>query len=122
MRSSRSRFGQQGVSLMVLILGFAVLVIVAIFSMKLVPSFLEFRAAKNAIDALSRNSAASPADIRRQFESRSAIDDISSIKAQDLDITKQGNQVVISFAYRKEVPLFRNVGLYIDYQASSGGD
>jgi hypothetical protein len=116
------RSKQTGVSLMALIFGFAVLVIVAIFGMKLVPSFLEFRAAKNAIDALARAPGASPNDIRRQFESRSAIDDITTIKAQDLDITKQGNQVVISFSYRKEVPLFRNVGLYIDYQASSGGD
>jgi hypothetical protein len=115
-----SKFGQQGVSLMALIFGFAIIVIVAIFGMKLVPSLIEFRAAKNAIDALSRAGGASPADIRRNFDSRSAIDDISSIKSQDLDITKQGNQVVISFSYRKEVPLFRNVGLYIDYQASSG--
>ena len=113
---------QQGVSLMALIFGFAILVIVAIFGMKLVPSFLEFRAAKNAIDALARNPGASPADIRRQFESRSAVDDISTIKAQDLEITKSGNQIVIGFSYRKEVPLFSNVGLYIDYAATSGGE
>ena len=117
-----TRFGQQGVSLVALIFGFAILVIVAIFGMKLVPSYLEFRSAKNAIDALARSAGASPADIRRQFESRSAVDDITTIKASDLDITKQGNQVVISFSYRKEVPLFKNVGLYIDYQATSGGD
>jgi protein involved in polysaccharide export with SLBB domain len=113
---------QQGVSLMALIFGFAILVIVAIFGMKLVPSYLEFRSAKTAIDALARAGGATPNDIRRQFESRSAVDDINSVKAQDLEITKQGNQVVISFSYRKEVPLFRNVGLYIDYQATSGGD
>ena len=117
---SGSKLRQQGVSLMALIFGFAILVIVAIFGMKLVPSYLEFRAAKNAIEALAHSGGASPADIRRNFESRSAIDDINSIKAQDLDITKQGNQVMISFSYRKEVPLFSNVGLYIDYQASSG--
>ena len=118
----RSKQRQQGVSLMALIFGFAILVIVAIFGMKLVPSFLEFRSAKTAIDALARSGGASPADIRRNFESRSAVDGIESIKASDLDITKQGNQVVISFAYRKEVPLFSNVGLYIDYRASSGGE
>jgi len=28
---------------------------------------------------------------------------------------------VIAFAYRREVPLFGNVGLYIDYAASSKG-
>jgi hypothetical protein len=117
-----TRFRQQGVSLMALIFGFAVLVIVAIFGMKLVPSYLEFRSAKNAIDALARSGGASPNDIRRAFESRSAVDDITTIKSQDLDITKQGNQVVISFSYRKEVPLFSNVGLYIDYAASSGGN
>ena len=116
----RSR--QQGVSLMALIFGFAILVIVAIFGMKLVPSYLEFKSAKGAIDALARSGGASPADIRRSFESRTAVDDITAIKAQDLEITKQGNQVVISFSYRKEVPLFANVGLYIDYAATSGGD
>lgn len=115
-------YRQQGVSLMALIFGFAILVIVAIFGMKLVPSYLEFKSAKTAIEALARSSAASPADIRRQFESRSAVDDISAVKAADLDITKRGNQIVISFQYRKEVPLFANVGLYIDYAASSGGD
>jgi Tfp pilus assembly protein FimT len=122
MRGKPVRSKQQGVSLMALIFGFAILVILAIFGMKLVPSYLEFRAAKNAIEALARNPGASPNDIRRQFESRSAIDDITTIKAQDLDISKSGNQVVVSFAYRKEVALFRNVGLYIDYQATSGGD
>ena len=114
----RSR--QTGVSLVALILGFAVLVIVAIFGMKVVPSYLEFRSAKNAIDAIARQGG-SVADIRRSFESRSAIDDISSVKAADLEITKEGNQVVIGFSYRKEVPLFSNVGLYIDYNARSGG-
>ncbi|HUQ75434.1 MAG TPA: DUF4845 domain-containing protein [Burkholderiales bacterium] len=115
------KFRQQGVSIMALIMGLALLIIVAIFGMKLIPSFLEFRAAKGAIEQLARSSAASPNDIRRSFESRSAVDDISSLKAQDLEITKQGNQVVISFSYRKEVPLFSNIGLYIDYAASSGG-
>jgi hypothetical protein len=29
--------------------------------------------------------------------------------------------MVISFAYRKEVPLFANVGVYVDFAASSRG-
>lgn len=119
-RSTRS--GQQGLSLMALIFGLAILVIVAIFGMKLVPSYLEYKSAKGAIDALARSNAASPNDIRRNFESRSAVDGIESVKPQDLEITKQGNQIVIRFSYRKEVPLFKNVGVYIDYQASSGDD
>jgi hypothetical protein len=87
-----------------------------------VPSFLEFRAAKGAIEAIAREKqGGTPADIRRAFENRSAIDDISTLKPTDLDISKDGNAIVISFAYRKEVPLFKNVGIYIDYTASAGG-
>jgi hypothetical protein len=122
MHSQCARSRQQGLSLVGLIVVFVIVVFIAIFGMKIVPSYLEFRSAKNAIDALSRTSGATPGDIRRNFENRSVIDGIEAVKSSDLDITKQGNQVVISFAYRKEVPLFSNVGLYIDYRATSGGD
>ena len=114
------RTRQRGLSLVALILGFFVLIILAIFGMKLIPSFMEFRTAKNAIDAISRErQASSVADIRKAFEARATIDDITSVKPQDLEITKSGNEVVIAFSYRKEVPLFGGVGLYIDYAASS---
>jgi hypothetical protein len=119
---SRPRHFQGGLSFVALIVALFFLVIIAIFGMKLVPSFLEFRAAKNAIDAIAREKQnGTPADIRRAFESRSAIDDINSVKPSDLEITKEGGAIVISFAYRKEVPLLKNVGVYIDYQASAGG-
>ena len=39
----------------------------------------------------------------------------------DLEITREGNQMVIAFAYRKEVTLFGPVGLYINYAANSKG-
>ena len=114
------RTRQRGLSIVNLILGLFVLVILAVFGMKLIPSFIEYRTAKNAIDAIARERQASTvADIRRAFEARATIDDISSVKPQDLEITKSGNEVVIAFSYRKEVPLFGGVGVYIDYAASS---
>ncbi len=113
---------QSGVSLMALIAILVLVMVVALFGMKVIPSFLEFRAAKGAIEAIARErQGGTPADIRRAFENRSTIDDITAIKPNDLEITKDGNAVVISFAYRKEVPLFKSVGLYIDYAATAGG-
>ena len=47
------------------------------------------------------------------------IDEVKVITSNDLEITKDGGDVVISFAYKKEVPLFSNVGLYIDFDANS---
>jgi Domain of unknown function (DUF4845) len=113
---------QSGVSLMALIAILILVAVIALFAMKVIPSFLEFRSAKGAIEAIARErQGGTPADIRRAFENRSNVDDITSVKPADLEISKEGNAIVISFAYRKEVPLFKNVGLYIDYAATAGG-
>ena len=113
---------QSGVSLLALMAILVVVAVVALFGMKVIPSFLEFRSAKNAIQAIARDMpSATPAEIRRAFENRSNIDDINSVKPTDLDIGKDGNAVTIGFAYRKEIPLFKGIGLYIDYTAAAGG-
>ena len=113
--------GQRGLSIIGLIIVLALVIVVALFGMKLVPSFLEYRTAKRAIEAIAR-SAQSPADVRRAFDNQAAIDDINTITSKDLEISRDGNQMVIGFAYRKEVPLFGPVGMYIDYAANSKGD
>ena len=102
-----------------LVIALVIVIFVALLGFKLIPPFLEFRTQKTGIEAIAREKqGGTVADIRRAWETRGAIDDYA-LKASDLEITKQGNQVVISFAYRKEVPLFANVGLYIDFAASS---
>jgi hypothetical protein len=106
-----------GVSLMGLIAILVVVAVVAVFGMKIIPSFLEFRAAKNAITAIAREKPQGPAtEIRRLFENRANIDGIESLTPAQLEIGKG----TIAFAYRKEIPLFTGVGVYIDYTASAG--
>jgi hypothetical protein len=112
---------QQGVTILGLVAALIVMIVVALVAMKVIPSFLEFRTAKTAIELIAR-SAQNPAEARRAFENRSAIDDIVTITAKDLEISREGNQLVLAFAYRKEVPLFGPVGLYIDYAANSRGN
>jgi hypothetical protein len=112
--------GQRGLSIMGLITALVVVIVVALFAMKVIPSFLEFRTAKHAIEAIAR-SAQNPGDVRRAFDNRAAVDDINTITSKDLEISREGNQMVIAFAYRKEVRLFGPVGLYIDYAANSKG-
>ena len=105
-----------GISLMGLIVILALLAVVAVFGMKVIPSFLEYRAAKNAIFSIARERPnATPAEVRKSFESRAVIDGIDSLRPEQLEIGKG----TIAFNYRKEVPLFSNVGLYIDYQANT---
>jgi len=116
------RRAQSGVSLSGLLVVLVILVFVGLLALKVVPAVMEFRTAKNAIEAVAREQqGASVNDVRRAFDKRAQIDDINAVKAQDLEITKDGPEITIAFAYRKEVPLFRNVGLYFDFAASSRG-
>ena len=112
---------QRGVTITGLMVWLFILIVGALLAMKLIPAYMEYGTAKSAIDAIARErNASTPAEVRRVFESRAAIDDITAVKAADLDITKQGNDMVIGFSYRKEVPLFANVGVYMDFAASTG--
>ena len=110
---------QAGLSLIALVLGGFLLVIVAIFGMKLIPAFIEYQTAKKAIYAIATEGNPTVADVRRSFYNRSVIDDIEVIKPDDLEITKEGGDVVIAFAYRKEVPLGGGIGVYIDFSANT---
>jgi Domain of unknown function (DUF4845) len=116
------RARQTGITLLGLIMGSFVLVLVALLAMRLAPSYIEYFAIKKAVVGIGKESAGrdtSANDIRRSFDNRSAIDDFQSVKGTDLDITKQGNGYLITAQYRREVPLFANIGVYIDFNVSS---
>ncbi len=116
------RARQKGITLLGLIIGSFLLVLVALLAMRLLPSYIEYFTIKKNLVAIGKETAgreATVSDIRRSFDSRTAIDDISSIKSTDLAITKEGNAYLIAASYRREVPLFANIGVYIDFEASS---
>ncbi|HSG74920.1 MAG TPA: DUF4845 domain-containing protein [Burkholderiales bacterium] len=116
------RARQRGITLMGLIMGSFVLVFVALLAMRLLPSYIEYFTIKKAVVSISnemRGRGGSANDVRRAFDARQAIDDFKAVKAADLEITKVGNDVQIVAAYRKEIPLFANIGIYIDFVAES---
>jgi hypothetical protein len=119
----RSNGRQLGISVWGLIFGLFLLIVVSLLAMKLTPAYLEFFAIQKALNGIAvekrGGTGATVSEIRRAFDARAAIDDFTAVKAADLEITKDGNSVVISANYRKEVKLFGNLGIYIDFEASS---
>lgn len=116
------RYRQRGITLMGLIAGSVVLILVALLGMRLLPSYIEYFNIKKAVAGIAletRGRGGSVSDVRRAFDMRQAIDDFQSVKGSDLEISKEGNGFSITASYRKEVPLFANIGVYIDFSASS---
>lgn len=112
---------QLGISLSGLIMGSVIVIAVLLLGMKLAPSYIEFFAIKKAVNAIASETrgGAPVAEIRRSFDNRATIDDISTIKGSDLEIGKEGGAITIRAAYRKEIKLAGNVGLFIDFEATS---
>jgi hypothetical protein len=97
-------------------------VVVGIFGMKVVPEVIEYFKIVQAIKAVSgevSGKSASVADVRKAYERRVIIDQIQSVPPNDLDVTKEGNNVVLSFAYTKRIPVFGPVSLLIDFEGST---
>lgn len=112
---------QRGVALSGLLLWSFVLVIVAIFGMKVVPTALEYFKVKKAAEAVvaKAGSNATVPELRAAFDRQMQVDHLN-FSSKDLDVYKNPRGVVvISFDYEKRIPLFANVSLVIDYKGST---
>ena len=100
--STRTR--QRGLSFIGVI--FIGLLAVAAFAIggQSVPIFIEYQAIKKAATKAANEGSTVP-EVRGSFDRAAAIDDISSIQGKDLEVTKRGDKVVVSFKYSREIAL-----------------
>jgi hypothetical protein len=113
---------QQGVTVVGMILIAAGIVFVVIIGLKMIPAYVEFASIQNHLRELASapdTQSGSPSDIRLAFNRRAQIDDINSVRGQDLDISREGGNVVLSVTYEKRVHLMGNVDACIEFVASS---
>ena len=109
---------QQGISLTGLILVLMVLGLFALLAIKVVPSYLEFRAVR---DGMLRAKAAGGgvAEMQSTFDKFAEINNVSVIHGRDLVISRDGETPEISFAYEKRIPLTERATLVIDYDGTT---
>ncbi len=115
-------YKQRGVSLSGLLLWSVVLIFVAILGMKLVPVYREYAAIKTTLVAMANDPVlqnGTKAEIRRSFNKRAQIDDISVVNGGDIEINKENGQAVLNIIYSVKTPLFANISLYFDFNVSS---
>jgi hypothetical protein len=113
---------QRGLSLIGMILITGMIVIVGILGMKVVPEVIEYFKIVQAIKATAADTAlagASVGAVRNAYERRVIVDQISSVQPKDLDVSKDGNRLTLSFAYEKKIPLFGPVSLLIDFEGTT---
>jgi len=114
--------GQKGLSLSGFLMWAVLFMIVALIAFKVGPPYMEFLTIQTQLKAIA-NHPEGRNGVRRVvedlFERRSAIENISSVRSKDLQITKDGDRAVISAEYTVCVPLILNVRVCMDYAPTS---
>lgn len=112
---------QKGISLSGLMVWGFILALVALVVIKLAPSAIEYYKVRKAMQSVVQNAGpnATVQELRVAYAKYAEVDHISDVSPSDLDISKEGGQIVVSVAYEKKITLFGPVSLLIDYQASS---
>jgi hypothetical protein len=115
---THARNRQRGLSLVGLLFIGIIVVALLMLGAKLVPAVVEYIAIERAVQKI-KNEANTVGEIRSAFDRHATIDDIKSISSRDLDITKEGDKIVISYAYTYNVPILDNVRLVIDFSGTT---
>jgi hypothetical protein len=105
---------QRGMSIFTVVFILAVLGLAGAMLMQAFPSIVEYQAALKAINKAKDESTV--AGIRQSFDKAADINSITSISGKDLEITKEGDQTVVSFAYNKEFHMFGPAYLLLKYE------
>lgn len=113
---------QRGISLNALMIGGVIFGMVALLAMKVLPPWMEYGNTVKAIKGTAADSSlkeSSVAQVRAAYGRRADMDDVKSVTPQDIEVTKEGGELVITFAYTKKIPLFGNASLVFDFEGSS---
>lgn len=108
---------QRGLTFLGLLVVGVLLAFAGVVMAQIVPTYIEFMAVEKAVQKAAAGSTVS--EVRSIFDKSAQIDDIRSVSGKDLEVGKEGDQVVVSFAYSREIPLVGPAYLVMKYEGRS---
>lgn len=108
---------QRGISFIGLLFVAIVLACAGVVVAQVIPTLIEYQAITKAANKAKEGTTVP--EVRAIFDRAQAIDDFKSVSGKDLDVKKDGDKVVVSFAYDREIHLFGPAYLVLKYQGQS---
>ncbi len=113
----QSKSRQRGVTFFGLVFVGAVVASVGVVAAQAFPTFVEYQSVIKAVNKAQEGN--SVPEVRMIFDKATEIDAISSISGKDLEVTKEGDKVVVRFAYEREIHLVGPAWLTLKYSGRS---
>ena len=112
---------ERGIGLIQLIVTLGVVAFIGVMGAKLMPSYLEYFSVKKMFAAMEQagDTKGTVREIRRSYENRNNIEDVKSIRPDDIEITKEGGETVLTANWSARVPLFYNVSACLDFTVTT---
>ena len=108
---------QRGLSFLGLLVVGGLLAMAGVIGAQVVPTAIEYQAVLKAAKKASEGN--SVVEVRSIFDKAASIDNISSITGKDIDVTKEGDKVVVGFSYQREIHLVGPAYLTLKYAGRS---
>jgi hypothetical protein len=117
---ARSLRRQRGVTLFGLMFWALFFGFVGYVLVRTLPTLNEYATIQRTVEKIAATQPATVQEARTAFDRQKEIEySIASVSGKDLQITKENDKVVISYAYNKEVPLFGPVYILLKYEGRS---
>jgi Tfp pilus assembly major pilin PilA len=113
----RRKSRQDGISFVGLLFVVGVLASLGVLAAQAFPTVVEYHAVRKAVQKASTGNTVP--EVRQIFAKAAQIDDITAINEKDLDVSKNGDKVVVKFAYNKEIHMFGPAFLLLKYSGES---
>jgi hypothetical protein len=84
------------------------------------PTVNEYLTIQRAVERIAATQPATVAEVRQAFDRQREVEyGITAVAGKDLVVTKEGDRVVVAFAYDKIVPIWGPVNLLLKYEGRS---
>ena len=113
---------QRGITLTGALMGMIVLAFVGLFAAKLLPAYMEFFAVQKIIKAMDNSGetkAATVKEIRNSFDRRNTIEGVQAMRGEDLEITKEGGEAIVTASWSTKVPIVANFSACLDFSVTT---
>ena len=112
---------QSGISLSGALVGMIFLGLAGLFAAKLLPSYLDYFAVQKILKAMEQNgeTKGTVKEIRNAFDRRNTIEGVKDMRGDDLEVTKEGGEAVVTANWSVKVPIVYNFSACLDFSTTT---
>jgi hypothetical protein len=117
----RSRDKQSGLTIIGFIFVAAIVLSLVMIGFRVLPSYIEYFSVEKTLrqTLLNARDNATLAQLRSDFDLKASADYIDSVRGRDLELTREGNELVLTASWTNTLHLVGNVSLLLEFEASA---